>query len=432
MKAIKLLVALLIIGNVAAAQTTEKISPVSEFKDGVPPEKTMKYRLNYRSKDFLINGDVGTYAFMNIPEMYASATVNRGAGQVAMLDKELDNTLANTMTSTALGNMPLSELMQDETARMQGVLVIHNGKIVLEEYMGMRELDKHSWFSASKQILGLTINILVEEGLIDLEQSVNHYIPEYNSADWKRVKVKHLLHHVSGMDYVETNANFMNPEHPLNQAVRYSLATRHEEDGPSMFELMKDVKSYMEAGVKFDYSSMNTQILGFIVERVTNMKYEEVVADRIWTKTGMESDGHYGMSAKGEPISGGFFASRLRDMARFGMLYTPSWNLVANNQIVSDAYFQKVYNNEGFTKAFEISEQGENMNKQFKGEPTHATYQWDAVFPDGDMYKAGRYGQGLYVSPKTNTVIVFVSAVHQNRVGFAGFARQLVQKHYQK
>lgn len=407
---------------------TQQLSSVSIFKNDVTPEKANEYRKEYRSRDFLINGDVGTYSFTNIPEFYHTATVYRGAGQVAILKEDIDESLLNTMTDTDVGKMPVKDLLENEQARIQGVLVIHDGKIVLEEYPGMRDLDKHCWFSASKQLMGLTVHILEEEGKIDLEKTVNHYLPEYNSDDWKKVKVKHLLHHVSGMDYVETNANFANPAHPLNKAVSFSLSTRWEEPGESVFDLMKGVQSYIEPGVKYDYSSMNTQILGFIVERVTGKKFEDVVSERIWTQVGMESDGHYGMSSHGEPATGGFFGSRLRDLGRFAMLYTPSWNKVTDKQIVSDTYFGKVYDT---TYAPALKRGVEtDKSKYFKNGQSHATYQWDLVFDDGDMFKAGRYGQGIYVSPKTNTVVVFFSSVYQNLLYFPGFARQIVQQKY--
>ncbi|WP_346861200.1 serine hydrolase [uncultured Draconibacterium sp.] len=413
------------------AKQSEQISElqsVAALKDGIAPEIVLEYRREYRSKDFLVNGNLGTYSFINTPEFYQTATVNRGAGQVAMLEKELDATLLNTQTDTDLGEMTLGDLITNEDARMQGVLVIHNGKIVLEEYPGMRELDKHSWFSASKQLVGLTTHILAEEGVIDLEQTVNHYLPEYDSDDWKRIKVKHLLHHMAGMDYVETNANFMDPEHALSQVTKYALASRYEDGGVSAFDLLKDVKSYIEPGVKYDYASPNTQILGFIIERVSGEKYEDVISERIWTRVGMESDGHYALSAQGEPLSAGLFASRLRDFGRFALLYTPSWNTVADEQIVSDTYWEKVYDN-SYADALKRGVETDK-SKYFKDGQSHATYQWDLVFDDGDLFKAGRYGQGIYVSPETNTVVVYFSSVYMNEVYFPGFARQLLQQNY--
>ena len=114
------------------------LSPVREWKNGVPPEKAQEYRQGYRSKDFLINGDRGNYAFLNLPEFYTTATVYRGAGQVAMLEKEVDASLLDTMTDTVVGKMPLGDLLKNELARILGLLVIRKGKIVLEEFPGMR------------------------------------------------------------------------------------------------------------------------------------------------------------------------------------------------------------------------------------------------------------------------------------------------------
>ncbi len=40
-------------------------------------------------------------------------------------------------------------------------------------------------------------------------------------------------------------------------------------------------------------------------------------------------------------------------------------------------------------------------------------YQWDIVFPDGDLYKGGVGGQGIYVSPSADAVVVWFSTGHQ-------------------
>jgi CubicO group peptidase (beta-lactamase class C family) len=45
----------------------------------------------------------------------------------------------------------------------------------------------------------------------------------------------------------------------------------------------------------------------------------------------------------------------------------------------------------------------------FPNDPVIANrYQWDAVFPDGDFIKYGVGGQGLYISPATDTVVVWL------------------------
>jgi len=60
------------------------------------------------------------------------------------------------------------------------------------------------------------------------------------------------------------------------------------------------------------------------------------------------------------------------------------------------------------------------------------SYQWDAVFPDGDLLKSGRLGQGIYVSPETDTVVVFFSSAYNNTLYVFAYAREIVQQMFRK
>jgi hypothetical protein len=51
--------------------------------------------------------------------------------------------------------------------------------------------------------------------------------------------------------------------------------------------------------------------------------------------------------------------------------------------------------------------------------PHHATYQWDAVWTDGDFFKAGFRGQGLYISPSQDLVIAFFGSASQGQKAYA-------------
>jgi hypothetical protein len=49
----------------------------------------------------------------------------------------------------------------------------------------------------------------------------------------------------------------------------------------------------------------------------------------------------------------------------------------------------------------------------------HEAYQWDAVWADGDFFKVGFRGQGLYVSPSKDLVVAFFSAQRQSQQSYA-------------
>ena len=198
-----------------------------------------------------------------------------------------------------------------------------------------------------------------------------------------------------------------------------------------MKDILRDIQPIRPPGTAFEYSSLNTQVLGFIVETVSGKPWNEVATEKIWSRIGMESDGLMGLSSAGEALHGGVFASRLRDKLRFGMIFTSSWDKISDHRIVSENYLDKVYKAADpsiYLKGF----QGQRMTEDFGSNdaPKGAAYKWDAVFPDGDLFKAGLNGQGIYVSPATDTVVVYFATAWRNSLQMSPFARAIVKQHF--
>ena len=105
----------------------------------------------------------------------------------------------------------------------------------------------------------------------------------------------------------------------------------------------------------------------------------------------------------------GFFGmnSTSRDMARYGMLFTPSCSTLTAEPVLTAEMIGKMqkgthpemYSNGVVGKIFQQSVSDESGITN--------NYQWDAVFTDGDMFKSGVGGQGLYVSPAKNAVVAW-------------------------
>jgi hypothetical protein len=75
--------------------------------------------------------------------------------------------------------------------------------------------------------------------------------------------------------------------------------------------------------------------------------------------------------------------------------------------LVSEAYLKKIQQG-GRPEIFDKAGAGKNWNSAFPDDPPrHNTYQWDFVMPDGDFFKAGHCGQGLYISPGRDVVVAF-------------------------
>ncbi len=70
------------------------------------------------------------------------------------------------------------------------------------------------------------------------------------------------------------------------------------------------------------------------------------------------------------------------------------------------------------------------LQSHFGEKSIGASFQWDAVFADGALYKSGRTGQGLYVSPETDTVIVWFSSAYKAELWIHSYARNIVKQLY--
>ena len=100
--------------------------------------------------------------------------------------------------------------------------------------------------------------------------------------------------------------------------------------------------------------------------------------------------------------------STLRDLARYGLIFTPSHAVVNREPLVSAAYLKKVRT--GGRAALLAARTTEHPGKPPYSGGYVATYQWDFVWPDGDFWKSGFQGQGLYISPARDLVIAGFSS----------------------
>ena len=410
-----------------------ELTPVSKWANGFTADGADKYRLAYSAADYVVGNDITAFAFLNISEVLPVMVIPRGEGQVARLDSRPMPRIADVVATTDLGTMPLSKAMADPRSRMQAIAVLHKGQIVYESYPGMPKTMKHVWNSASKTITGLMIHLLADEGLIDLKAPVSEYLAFTKGSPISGIKVEDVLHQRSGLDFEETQANIQNPEHPLGRILASAMTARGVPRGAGIKDVVTEVKARRPPNTAFEYSTFNTQILGFIVEEVTGKPWNRVVSERIWSKGGMEGDGFLGLSSAGEGMHGGIFASTLRDFARYALLFTPSWNVVAKERVVPENYLETVYAAVN-PEIYRVAHQGQRMVKAF-GEndaPKGTSYQWDAIFADGDLYKAGLGGQAIYVSPQTDTVVVYFSTTWQNSLSMISYARAIVKQEFRK
>lgn len=122
--------------------------------------------------------------------------------------------------------------------------------------------------SQSKSFTGLAMAQLIEQGLVNQNDPVQKYIPWFEVADEaasKKITVRHLLHHTSGLS--EAGFTVVLPEDATNEEAVRALASA---------ELTAPV------GAKFQYFNVGYDVLAVIVQYVSGMTYEEYVQRNIF------------------------------------------------------------------------------------------------------------------------------------------------------
>lgn len=348
-------------------------------------------------------GDATRYVNLHRPEFWPHQTINK-KGEARRLDIYLRSDVANFELEKEGKQLPLSNYVNDPL--IDGMLIIHKGKIVFEAYPNMYDYDKHHCYSTTKPFVAAAIALLEEEGRIDVNKTVGHYIPELKQTDWENIPVIDVLDMSSGMglDITDFKDFFFNENGWIGSDT--------SKGGP--FEQVGHLKKTGPSGTIYEYFSVNTEVLGWILEAVTNQSGVSYIQNNIWHKMGAESDAFMFLTHGYDPVYMGGLSMTLRDLARFGLLFTPSGSQPPYD-IIPDTYLKKIQEggrpeivkNTGPIDLF-VYDKPLTKAHLVDGEPSrHATYQWDIVMNDGDFFKEGAGGQGIYISPGRDLVIVY-------------------------
>lgn len=344
-----------------------------------------------------VANDKTLYAWQNMSAFQYTMQIERD-GPISLLPEKIDPKIGQ-LTFTRPGKALETVAQHFDNSNMDGLLVLHKGNVVYESYKTMRPFDKHQWFSCSKVIPGTMVELLALEGKIDIKKPVSTYVPELKGSGWDQVTVEETLDMATGLDSTEhEEPNDDARVNPIRGWYKWAVSLGLFEDkqnlNQSPFDVLRNMKKIKPGHTVFEYNSINTFVLELIVNQVTGKTLNEVFGDRVWRKIGAQNDAFVGVTKYGLGNGWGFVNTTLRDMGRFGMIFTPSWNKISKEQIIPDSLITSIQKDgkpEIYLKGFV----GKELQKSFpdiKGLSNR--YQWDIVFPDGDFYKGGVGGQG--------------------------------------
>ncbi len=343
-------------------------------------------------EDWANNGNDSRYIFLNFGEFFPTTVIKKSSNKTKILPLALSSELANFETKTRLGKLPLHSYVKK--ASVNGLIIIKNGKILFEDYPRMLPTDKHLYMSVTKIFVSTAIAILEDKGLIDSNLSIDKYLKELKGTDWEEVTIRNILDMASGAD---CPVDFNDPNSCFAQVLKAYGVFNFNQPMYHLLDFYKKTKFSNKQGQVYEYSEINPILLTTLLEEVTNERFVKFIEREIWQKIGSENDALFQNGAFGRAASSLGVNSTLRDLARFGLAFTPSGR-TAPKPIISDKHLlniQKNVNKKLRTKSWPSNEQKYN------------SYQWNEVYDDGDFIKFGHKGQGLYISPSLDLVIAY-------------------------
>ncbi|MCE3198483.1 serine hydrolase [Paenibacillus sonchi] len=175
--------------------------------------------------------------------------------------------------------------------------------------------------SSSKSFTALAIMQLVEQGKIDLNASVQRYLPEFELEDKeasKTIRVRHLLNHSSGISTFHGRTAFTNTSSTIDELIHG----------------LKNTPLTEPVGTKHQYSNANYDILGGIIQAVSGESYAEYIQDHVYSPLDMKNSYTSTPEAKKHGLATGY-KSIFGFMAPFEQPDNPS--MLASAYLISSA-----------------------------------------------------------------------------------------------
>ncbi len=273
------------------------------------------------------------------------------------------------------------------------MVVLKDGQVAFEGYfLGTKDTDRRISWSMAKSVLSTAFGVAVEEGLItDLDAPVIRYVPNLAGSAYEDATIRHVLNMASGVEFDEDYLDFNSDINRMGRVLAL---------GRSMDGFAENLtKSARPPGSGWQYTSIDTHVLGMVLRSATGMSAKEYVSDKILRPMGLEANPTYLTDGYGVAFVLGGLNMRTRDYARFGLMMAQDGNL-NGNQIVPREWVRASTKQSAPAPA-----------------PDHDTnlgygYQWwlppDAQ--EGEFLAKGIYGQYIYVNRPKGVVIALNSA----------------------
>jgi CubicO group peptidase (beta-lactamase class C family) len=340
------------------------------------------------------------WSFQHIREILPTTEVWRGYGPEQKLAYDLQDIeriiFEDDGKATDIGTF-LNDSFTD------GFMVLSKGKVIAERYMNnMQARSLHLSQSMAKSVTATAFGVLVGQGLIDPEALISDYLPELAETGWRGAKLQHSLDMTSGVAYDEDYTAFDSDMAKTDVAAGWkNAATGHSWPENIWAQILTLTKQARPHGERFEYRSIETDVLAFVMQAVTGKPLEQIVSECIWQKIGAAESACFTVDKAGYALADGGFNATLADYARFGLLWARRGNL-NGEQIIPKSWVDAT-----------IQGDGKKFHAPYNDIFPHGAYRnqfWIDDVRQAKLLCRGVFGQLIYIDAENDFVAVKLSS----------------------
>lgn len=350
-----------------------------EVRSDVPvATQVMRWHMN--------DADVNSFAFRNMDQLFTTRLVGHSGAPSPLpkVERPMD------FTYSFAGKTWTAQQALERTYT-NALLIMKDGRIVTEIYRnGSNERTRFMGWSMTKSITSTLVGAALADGLIaSLDDPITRYLPELKGGGYDGVTIRQILQMRSGVDY-EERYDFANPGIAASNHINALV-----KNVARFADVARTIKRKSKPGEVFAYKTIDTAVLGWLIERVSGGSVAAYTARKLWEPLGTEADGFYIMDGEpgtGREFSGAGFNATLRDWARFGQMMLDQGAINGKRVVGAD-----------WVKAAQAPAGPETGPEGGYG------YQWWTMANSPAYSAIGLQGQYVYIDPASRTVVVKLS-----------------------
>ena len=262
-----------------------------------------------------------------------------------------------------------------------GLMVLRDGEVAFEDYrLGLTHDRRWTSFSVAKSFTSTLLGMAIAEGKIrSIEAPVTAILPELANTAYANVTIEQVATMTSGVAW---NEDYTDPASDVARMLAVEPVPGESQAITYARTLIRDA----EPGDKFTYKTLETNLLGLIVERAVGMTLAEYAAQKLVPAVGFDGDLFWMQDLTGGSIGGCCLSLTLADYARFGQFVLEGGGGTVPEGWFAQAGAERVSFGNGFGYG----------------------YQW-WTYPGSAFGAQGIFGQAITIVPEKQLVVAVVS-----------------------